>query len=436
MHWKADGRIWTRTGAGGGFCPKFCVSYAEWEGCIQSCYGTLSGRCSAKCPARIDDLQYPPITHNPADAIDKDGEPDTVGNSEVEISCEDQVVLHQDLAPLEVQTTADSTAVHPRLHAVLQIFDNMLLSHIAADTLDERANADLEEVENLLLKTKCQLQGRTSQLWLQYMLMVDILRQFLKAERTGNWRLHLHALQRMLLFLAAAGHSQYTKSLHIYLQHMQELKHRHTAVHNAFMQGHHVLRRSDRYWAGLSTDLVIEQVLMRSVKSAGGLTRGRGMADSQRTQWLLSMPACADMNNALQEVTGLEYCTSDQHVEASENRKIRDEQDMQVILNFLVDRSPFASDNSLRNISTGVTADATVNADRAEMIGKVIFDSMHGMPVKEFKFSKKQQAVTMDIKMCAKVDGENIQVDPQLLFKRLVTAASERPEEFDLSSVF
>ncbi|KAL8624972.1 hypothetical protein ACOMHN_039859 [Nucella lapillus] len=101
--------------------------------------------------------------------------------------------------------------------------------------------------------------------------------------------LHLHALQRMLPFLAAAGHSQYTKSVHLYLQQMQKLKDRHPAVHDAFMQGHHVLRRSDRYWAGLSTDLVIEQVLMRSVKSAGGLTRGRGMADSQRTQWLLSM---------------------------------------------------------------------------------------------------------------------------------------------------
>ena len=41
------------------------------------------------------------------------------------------------------------------------------------------------------------------------------------------------------------------------------------------------------YWAGLSTDLVIEQVLMRSIKSTGGLTRGRGMAEIQRLLWLL-----------------------------------------------------------------------------------------------------------------------------------------------------
>ena len=40
--------------------------------------------------------------------------------------------------------------------------------------------------------------------------------------------------------------------------------------------------QADRFWAGLSSDMVIEQVLMRSVKSPGGLTHGRGMAESQR----------------------------------------------------------------------------------------------------------------------------------------------------------
>ena len=55
-----------------------------------------------------------------------------------------------------------------------------------------------------------------------------------------------------------------------------------TVVHDLFQAGYHVVRRSDRYWGALSTDLVIEQVLMRSVKRQGGLTRGRGMNDIQR----------------------------------------------------------------------------------------------------------------------------------------------------------
>ena len=78
------------------------------------------------------------------------------------------------------------------------------------------------------------------------------------------------------------------------------------------------------------------------------------------------------MHNTLQEVTGLEYCTSKQHGEPGENRMVRDEKNMQALLNFLIDHYPFEGDDSQRNISTGVTSDASVNVDKAEMVGKAI----------------------------------------------------------------
>ena len=123
--------------------------------------------------------------------------------------------------------------------------------------------------------------------------MVEILLRFLKAERTGNWYLHLHVLKDMFPYLAASRHNLYTKSNHVYLQQMQCLQRDHPDIFHDFMNGNHVIRRSDRYWGELSTDLIIKQVLMRSIKSVGGLTRGRVMSESQRAQWLLSMPACA-----------------------------------------------------------------------------------------------------------------------------------------------
>ena len=71
----------------------------------------------------------------------------------------------------------------------------------------------------------------------------------------------------MLPYFAAAGHNLYLKSAHVYLQTLCQLRDNNPRVYEAFKKGHHVIRRSDRYWAGLSTDLVIEQVLMRSVKT-------------------------------------------------------------------------------------------------------------------------------------------------------------------------
>ena len=151
--------------------------------------------------------------------------------------------------------------------------------------------------------------------------MVTILQSFIKAERTGNWELHLQTVHDMLPYFAAAGHNLYTKSAYLYLQKMTELKEDHPDVYKNFMEASFVLRRTDRYWAGLSSDLVIEQVLMRNLKTSGGLTRGRGMTENQRLLWLLSMPSCAEINFTMQELTGTLYQTSEQHKESCSNRK-------------------------------------------------------------------------------------------------------------------
>ena len=65
-------------------------------------------------------------------------------------------------------------------------------------------------------------------------------------------------------------------------------------------KGYHVIRRSNNVWAGLGSDLVIEQTLMRSLKSTGGLTHGSGMTEEQRAIWTMSVPITTEYNNAMQ----------------------------------------------------------------------------------------------------------------------------------------
>ena len=69
----------------------------------------------------------------------------------------------------------------------------------------------------------------------------------------------------MLPYYAASGYNVYAKSAYLYLQMMRELVNSHPEVHKQLLEGMHVIRRSDHYWAGLSSDLVIEQVFMRSI---------------------------------------------------------------------------------------------------------------------------------------------------------------------------
>ena len=157
-------------------------------------------------------------------------------------------------------------------------------------------------IERLDVNNQSFQASRTAELWLQFMNMMDILTMFLKGERIGIWELHIQAMYEMMTYLAASGHNLYTKCIHEYLQQMHTLHETHHEASRHFDQGLHVVPRSDRFRAGFSLDLVIEQVLMRSMKTRGGLTRGHGMTDTQRLVWLLANSVCAEVNNAMQQL--------------------------------------------------------------------------------------------------------------------------------------
>ena len=106
------------------------------------------------------------------------------------------------------------------------------------------------------------MKTRTAMLWLQYLGMVSTLQRFIKAERMSNWKLHLQTAYYMLPYFAASGHSRYVKSAYVYLQIMLLLPETFPDAHRKFMERCHVVRRRERLWAGLSPDLIIEEVLI------------------------------------------------------------------------------------------------------------------------------------------------------------------------------
>ena len=75
---------------------------------------------------------------------------------------------------------------------------------------------------------------------------------------------------------------------------------------------------------GLSSDLIIEQVLMRSMKTSGGLTRGQDMTEQQQLIRLLSMPACVEVNRFMLELTGVSSSTGKQNKDMTKARQEHD----------------------------------------------------------------------------------------------------------------
>ena len=285
-------------------------------------------------------------------------------SSSIDPSCSDGIIDEDDNHTAKLQNE-DRDALQANLSAARSVFQQLMTGSSQADITSlpdaiHKLNDRIDQFKSSLMNY------RTAKLWLQYLCMVDLLRRFIRSERTGNWNLHLQVLHEMLPYLAAAGHSLYTKSIYIYLQRMAQLSEDSQSI---FRDGLHVVRRSDRFGAGLSTDLVIEQVLMRCLKTSGGLTRGRGMSEIQRLVWLLSRPACTEVNVALQEFTGVQFSTSEQHKDMSKTRQERDVSDTEKLIAFLSSRPPFSKDSSLHSIDTGVCASEYVNADVAMSVG-------------------------------------------------------------------
>ena len=59
--------------------------------------------------------------------------------------------------------------------------------------------------------------SKTVALWIEYIKMVEICLQFLEAEHTRDWQLHLFMNHRLLSKFASLGHCHHQKLVYLYL---------------------------------------------------------------------------------------------------------------------------------------------------------------------------------------------------------------------------
>jgi len=199
----------------------------------------------------------------------------------------------------------------------------------------------------------------------------------------------------MLNLFAATSHNQYARCARLYLQIMQDLPASHPWLHNQFsINSFHTVRRSDRYWSGLLTDLV----LMHALKSRGGLIHRRGLTESVRLSWIQSMHRCAEVRNAMTQLTHLLNTPHDQHRELVTPRASRDQSDVMKIVSWFTERDPFtAADCQLYSLSTGVSASerGDINCDLAEEVGGKIQQKMDGVGFQDVVLRRKDCVRTL-----------------------------------------
>jgi len=350
-------------------------------------------------------------------------------DSETVVYCESSVeALTEDATGTVKQSNSSALCLSEEEVAnVMSLCDNVYKDKFSITDVSSVSSQDLKKLDEYIchLKSDLSVKSRTARLWLQYMKYIDIVKLFLIAELTSNWFLHLAAVDDMLNLIAVTGQNNYAKCSRLYLQLMSNLSQNETSwLYQMFSEkGLHSIRRSDRYWAGLFSDLVIKQMMMRSLKSRGGLTRGSGMEESVRSVWFHTMHHCASIHLAMTSETDLQRLNQ-QHADLGKSRVARDSQDLHKILDWLKVHNPFAApDQKLRSISSGMTAndDDKVTCDQAEEVGAAIHQKLDGQPFYEVTMKRSDQIRTLaTLQKSLVVDKKVLSIDNNNLFHRLV----------------
>ena len=193
--------------------------------------------------------------------------------------------------------------------------------------------------------------------WEEYGEMVKLLLQFVKAERTGNWELHLSSVSAMVPHFFATDRPNYARWLPVYIIDMRQLATKHPQVHQEFANGYHAVSRSGKPFAQVWTDMVLEQTINADSKSKGGIIRisqNPGALDC----WFLTSHERVSVTTALKKMFTQEHDHVDIHKEAGAKRVACNEADVQKLVSCLTTElmaNPFTQESeSLVNFATGV----------------------------------------------------------------------------------
>ncbi len=139
------------------------------------------------------------------------------------------------------------------------------------------------------------IDSRTVKLWVEILVKpVLLMMTYIRAEREGDWLLHLATFQKMLPYYFAAGHVNYARYGLYYVRSMEKLP---PHVKHLFLKGH-VMQHICGIWNGVWSDQFIESTFMRYGHSTGGVI-GITLKQNAMKKWALSRHICCMMESKM-----------------------------------------------------------------------------------------------------------------------------------------
>ena len=277
----------------------------------------------------------------------------------------------------------------------------------------------------------------TAEHWINNLIQpVMLMMMYCRAEREGDFALHLYACAKMIPYFFSAGHWNYARDSIAYLNSMSKLN---PSVLDAFLRGEHVERHRIGLWNAIWSDMMIESSYMNKGKGPGGLI---GITTSQRSAavWANSHHACSEVLRQLHEMRPtFSENEATYHKEESQGRIKSDAEDRQKIRKFLKNCiHPFEfnekSSSLFFNIYTGETVGGKCNVNKSVDIGVQQMNQFKESLPLGFRNKLSTKVVTMA--QITKTDKDvNVEVcNTEVIFSRVIYLLSLN--KLDLETLF
>ena len=286
--------------------------------------------------------------------------------------------------------------------------------------------------------------SRTTRLWLDaFIKPVLIMLLFIRAEREGEWPLHLLAVSRMLPYFAAACHWNYLRYGVVYLKRMTKMPHE---LLEHFLNKEHVMRHQPGLWNAIWSDMMIETTVMRYGHGPEGVI-GLTLNQKALERWALSLHITTQLQKDfmdLDDKANKNHATT--HKEES-NSRIRSDTEDRIKIRSMLDTciSPLCPDEHPRdivNVVTGQLASDAVNVYKALEMGTSQLQNFTSSLPEGFYAPLSKKVITMiSMKKSVKFDDVDV-VDTALIYSRVkaMQATRETPTmkdvlEYELAAI-
>jgi len=264
---------------------------------------------------------------------------------------------------LENNHNSDMGHLNETLRSIADIHENTCAATLELSLNDESCQRILYLFGSYLDVLRHE-SGQLASFWMIYVDMVEIMLGLIRADREGDWHLHLSCIKDLIPWCFAMDKTNYSRYLPVYYVQMTQLENTCPDLHDHFLHGgFSVQLQQVNPFAKIAIDQTVEETVNKDTQTSGG-TRGFSLRQGALSRFYLTAEYRAEALRQLREMVSVSSCLG--HADLQTSRIKRDENDVTSIVDMLENNwtNPFSNQPSdLVNLATGAAAQPNVSTD-------------------------------------------------------------------------